>query len=293
MAAETDGRAVVVRAPAKINLTLHITGRRDDGYHLLDSLVAFADLADVLTLSEADDLILDVTGPFAGALAGLSVADNLVLRAARRLGEVLEPGRGAHINLCKNLPVAAGIGGGSADAAATLIGLSRLWGESLPANILMPLGLGLGADVPVCLAGRPMYMSGIGERLDPAPPLPAAGLALVNPGVPLSTPAVFQARVGAFSDPARLRNSPTDAAELARALATRRNDLEAPARTIAPVIGEVLAALEAAPGCLLARMSGSGATCFGLFADRDAAISAVADIDAAHAEWWGAAGVLA
>ncbi len=268
-------RALVTeRARAKVNLCLHVTGRRDDGYHLLDSLVAFAEVGDEIAAAEANELTLTIDGPFAPNLA--AGADNLVMRAARLMGG------GAALRLTKNLPVASGIGGGSADAAATLRALARLRGTDPPGTEAV---LALGADVPVCLAGQATRMSGIGERLAPVT-LPPFSMVLVNPGVGVPTGAVF-ARLP------RRDNSPLDAVpDFATAgalfdwLRSCRNDLEAPAREFAPVIGATIAALAAQPGCALARMSGSGATCFGLFETRTAATAAVARIAAAEPDWW-------
>jgi 4-diphosphocytidyl-2-C-methyl-D-erythritol kinase len=260
-------------APAKINLTLRITGRRADGYHLLDSLVVFAATGDRLTAQPASALSLTVTGPFGSGLA--AEADNLVLRAARRLAEAagVEP-HGA-ITLEKNLPVASGIGGGSSDAAAALRLLAQFWSVALPEGALDRLALGLGADVPVCLARRPARMAGIGETLSRVPALPALGMVLVNPGVACSTAAIFRARAEAGTEFSNADAVPaagwSTARSLAAALAASGNDLEAPAMSVAPVIGAVLEAIRAQPDCLLARMSGSGATCFGLFPDAAAA----------------------
>ncbi|ESW61871.1 MAG: 4-diphosphocytidyl-2C-methyl-D-erythritol kinase [Rhodobacter sp. CACIA14H1] len=263
-------------APAKINLTLHVTGRRADGYHLLDSLVVFAGVGDVVSAAPADALSLTVTGPMAAGLSG--EGDNLVLRAARLAGVA------ARIGLEKVLPVSSGIGGGSADAAATLRLLARLSGTALPARADV---LALGADVPVCLAGRTVRMTGIGEGLAAVPALPAAWLVLVNPGVGVSTPAVFRALARAENGPMpKTLPKLHGAAELAAFLAMQRNDLEAPAMALQPVIGRVKAALGAQPGCLLARMSGSGATCFALFADPLAASAAARAIRAAEPDWW-------
>lgn len=267
---------------------MHVVGRRDDGYHLLDSLVAFADFGDVVHAAPADALSLAVTGPFAAGLA--AEPDNLVLRAARALAEAVGGAPGARLTLEKHLPVASGIGGGSADAAATLRALCRLWQVTPPMDVLARLALQLGADVPVCLAGQPARMGGIGEKLAPAPRLPRCGVVLVNPGVAVATPAVFRAREGAFSSPAALPERWPDAAAMATDLQGLRNDLEAPARRICPVIGDVLAALAAQPGCLLARMSGSGATCIGLFADAAGAAGAAARI--ARDGWWSQAASL-
>ncbi len=263
-------------APAKVNLYLHVTGRREDGYHLLDSLAVFPAVGDTLTARADAVLSLTLAGRFGASLA--AEPDNLLLRAARALA----PGRGAALGLEKNLPIASGIGGGSADAAAALRVLSRLWG--MPKANLPALALGLGADVPVCLASRPARMQGIGEILAPVPALPDFGMVLVNPGVAVPTPSVFKARSGDFTSPAILPESWPDAAAMAADLRRCGNDLQAPAIGIAPVIGEVLAVLDALPGCLLARMSGSGATCFALFANAAAAQAAAQTI--ARPNWW-------
>ncbi|MGD0104360.1 MAG: 4-(cytidine 5'-diphospho)-2-C-methyl-D-erythritol kinase [Rhodopila sp.] len=268
-------------APAKVNLHLHVVGRRADGYHLLDSLVVFAGVGDRLTVSPADDLSLTLTGPFASGLE--READNLVLRAARALAAEAGIPAAGKLVLEKNLPVASGIGGGSADAAATVRLLCRFWG--LNPDTLDQLASGLGADVPVCLAGRPALLSGIGDVLAPVRKLPDVGVVLLNPGVAVSTPAVFQARSGSFSRPALLpEHGWRDAASIAATLRPMRNDLETPARLLAPPIGDALRAVAAAPGCLLARMSGSGATCFGLFATPAAARAAVPAI--MRDGWW-------
>jgi 4-diphosphocytidyl-2-C-methyl-D-erythritol kinase len=275
-------------APAKVNLYLHVTGRRDDGYHLLDSLVVFAGAADALRAAPHDGLSLEVAGPFA---AGLSAdSGNLVLRAMRALAEATGQSAGARLTLEKRLPVASGIGGGSADAAATLRLLCRLWGIAPPSAALRQIALGLGADVPVCLRSVPCRMGGIGERLDDRPALPRAGLALVNPGVAVPTAGVFRARTGGFSAPASLAPSWPDAAALAADLRRTGNDLEPAARRLQPVISTVLDALAAQPGCLLARMSGSGATCFGLFPNEGAAMQAASALR--RPGWWSWGGPL-
>jgi 4-diphosphocytidyl-2-C-methyl-D-erythritol kinase len=273
-------------APAKVNLTLRVTGRRTDAYHLLDSLVVFAGVGDRLTVHPASGLSLAVTGPFGIGLVG--EGDNLVLRAARRLAEAADIVPHGALTLEKNLPVASGIGGGSSDAAATLRLLARYWSISLPERTMERLALGLGADVPVCLARRPARMAGIGEVLSPVPALPALGMVLVNPGVACPTAAIFRARAEAGAGFSPADAVPADgwgeARSLAAALAGIGNDLEAPAMTVAPVIGEVLAAIRAQPDCLLARMSGSGATCFGLFPDAVAAVRAAGAL--AGEGWW-------
>ncbi len=270
-------------APAKINLYLHVVGKRADGYHLLDSLVAFADIGDRLMVEPAFDLTLALSGPFAGDLA--AETDNLVLRAARALAASAGVPATGTLLLEKNLPVASGIGGGSADAAAALRLLCRYWGIS-PGHAALPgIAQSLGADVPVCLSSEPSVMSGIGERLAPAPRLPDAGLVLINPGVPVATASVFRARTGPLSESAPLPAMGWPNAEsLVAALAGTSNDLEAPAVSLAPRIGTVLDALRSVPDCLMARMSGSGATCFGLFASRDDAVRAADRLT--RPGWW-------
>jgi 4-diphosphocytidyl-2-C-methyl-D-erythritol kinase len=262
-------------APAKVNLFLHVTGKRADGYHLLDSLAVFPAVGDWVGALPSETLGLQISGPFGGVLE--AEPDNLLLRAAR----ALRPGAGAVLALEKNLPVASGIGGGSADAAAALRLLAKLWGISEP---LDHPALALGADVPVCLARRPARMGGIGEALAAAPELPLFGILLVNPGVAVATPAVFRARRGGFSAPAALPAGWPDAAAMAESLAGLANDLQAPAIELQPVIGEVLNVLKALPGALLARMSGSGATCFALFATPKAAAAAARAVN--HPGWW-------
>lgn len=279
-------------APAKINLYLHVLGRRPDGYHELDSLVAFADVGDRLTVRPADALAFGVDGPFAAALSGEPPSSNLVVRAAEALAGVLGRPAAVALHLTKQLPVASGIGGGSADAAACLRALARLWGLSQGDERLRVIAARLGADVPVCLDGRAAYFGGIGDRLDPAPDLPSCPVVLVNPGVALATPAVFKARTGGFSPPARLVDRARDVAMLARMLAARTNDLAPAAIGLVPAITRVLAALDAQEGCLLARLSGSGATCFGLFEHPEQAQRAASAIAAAEPGWWARAGTL-
>ncbi|MBS0537760.1 MAG: 4-(cytidine 5'-diphospho)-2-C-methyl-D-erythritol kinase [Proteobacteria bacterium] len=279
---------VVRRARAKVNLWLNVVGRRADGYHLLDSLVAFADLADTLEASPSDGLTLTVDGPGAATLA--NEPDNLVLRAARKLADRAGVAPRAALRLTKNIPIAAGLGGGSADAAAALLALSDLWRLALPVEELFDLAGSLGADVPMCLAGRPAIASGVGERLDPAPPLPAWAILLVNPGAALSTPEVFAARTGDFSPVRSLVTPWSDLAGFIEALALRGNDLTAPAVKLRPVVGEVLDFLKGTAGVRHVAMSGSGATCFALYAN-DAEAQAAAK--ALPAAWWRHAGTLA
>lgn len=275
-------------APAKVNLYLHVTGRRPDGYHLLDSLVVFAGVGDSLAAEPADALTLRIEGPLAPAVpAG---PDNIILRAAQALRDAAgRPGLGARLVLRKVLPVAAGIGGGSADAAAALRLLQALWALDLPADRLHAIATLLGADVPVCLAGRPAAMSGIGECLRRAPNLPAGWLVLVNPGIPVPTGPVFAALDGFGPPPPPLPARIPTIGALAELLAERRNDLELPARARVPAIDGVLAALAGQRDCLLARMSGSGGTCFGLFAHAAAAARAAEEIARRAPDWWVAA----
>jgi 4-diphosphocytidyl-2-C-methyl-D-erythritol kinase len=277
-------------APAKLNLYLHVVGRRADGYHLLDSLVAFAAPADEITAEAAPSLSLALRGPYAAALGDVP-SDNLVWRAAERLAAAAGWPSAAALTLTKNLPVASGIGGGSSDAAATLKALAALWRLEPGRVDLAAIAQTLGADVPVCLAARAAWLGGIGETVEPVPGLPPVMALLVNPGIALSTPAVFKARQGAFSAPARFA-MPADAAELAALLAARRNDLTDAAIALVPAIGDVLERLASLEGALIARMSGSGATCFALFAAADSATAAAARLSAERPGWWVAAGRL-
>ncbi|WP_226782018.1 4-(cytidine 5'-diphospho)-2-C-methyl-D-erythritol kinase [Oceaniglobus trochenteri] len=250
-------------APAKINLTLHVTGQREDGLHLLDSLVVFADVGDSVRVTPADDWSFTVTGPRAGYVP--QDESNLVMRAARMTG-----GMPCAITLDKHLPIASGIGGGSSDAAACLRALKRLDGRAIPRRLER-----LGADVPVCLRARPCRMTGIGETLKDVPVFPPLSAILVNPGLGVATVSVFKALRSREHPPmAAELPSWTDAADLVGWLATQRNDLEPPACRIVPEIEQTLTALRATEGCLLARMSGSGATCFALYDRHEVAESA-------------------
>jgi len=284
------------RASAKVNLTLRILGKCADGYHELESLVVFARLADEVTLTPDAPLGLDVDGPTAAA-AG-DVADNLVLRAARELAARIDGVQLGRFTLTKHLPVAAGLGGGSSDAAAALRLIMRVNGIAPDDRRVLDAARATGADVPVCLDPRPRVMRGIGEILSVPLGLPALPAVLVNPRVPVPTKDVF-ARLGLASGERRGEASEIDAGglkdrdALIRYLATQPNDLEPPARTLQPVISDVLAALSGCAGCRFARMSGSGATCFGLF-DTDAAAAAAAQrMSGAQPGWWVAPTVFA
>ncbi len=283
MAAEAGGAAEL--APAKLNLFLHLRGRRADGYHLIESLVVFPALGDRLTVEDGPGLSLSLAGPFGDMLP--SDGDNLVLRAAERLASAAAAPRRAALRLEKSLPVASGIGGGSADAAAALRLLARHWVVAVPEG----LALSLGADVPVCLAARPAIMTGIGERLSPAPAMPAAAVVLANPMVAVSTAEVFRSverRDCPPASPAPPGGFATLAA-LAEWLAAQRNDLQAAALRACPAIAEVLEALAPAP---LVRMSGSGATCFALHETQPQAEAAAERLRRARPGWWVAAAPL-
>ena len=272
---------IVETARAKVNLALHILGRRADGYHELDSIVAFADVGDRLRFEPAEKFELVVDGPFANDVpAG---EDNLALRAARALGRCVMPAR---IHLTKNLPVASGVGGGSADAAAVLRGLTRLAGRTIEPALLRSLAQSLGADVPVCLSSRASRMTGIGERVEEIAGYTRRFAVLVNPMLPLATADVFKELGLACGDRGFAGIQRAD--DLARC----RNDLEAPALRLAPQIGDVLNALRVQEGVTLARMSGSGATCFGLFEHPAAAGIAAERIKAGCPAWWVVATVL-
>jgi 4-diphosphocytidyl-2-C-methyl-D-erythritol kinase len=276
MQGQTTADMVTELARAKINLALHVLGRRADGYHELDSVVAFASVADELHVEKAAHLSFAVHGPFANAVP--SGEDNLVLRAYGLVREIL-PLPPVRFELTKNLPVAAGIGGGSADAAAALRALFRMSGQKPPADAVQALALRLGADVPVCLASVACRMQGVGEQIAALEVPPAVALVLVNPGVACATSEVFR----------RLALKPGDTHGKAIDLfapQSWRNDLEAAARATVPEIGSVLEALHRDPVLTSVRMSGSGATCFALASSLADAQSAAARIKAEHAGWW-------
>jgi 4-diphosphocytidyl-2-C-methyl-D-erythritol kinase len=282
-------------APAKVNLTLRVTGRRPDGYHELESLVAFTRVGDRLAFAPGDALALAVAGPFAAA-AG-EVADNLVLKAARELARRVPDLALGRFDLLKELPVAAGLGGGSADAAAALRLLARANALALDDPRLAAAARATGADVPVCLDAKPRVMRGIGEILSAPVALPPLPAVLVNPGAPLATKDVFAAfaRAGAAKPAApfdAVGIGGTSVETVLAALAGGTNDLEPAAISLCPAVADVLAALAATPGCRLACMSGSGATCFGLYLSEAAAATAAQGIAAAHPDWWVRATVL-
>ncbi len=290
----TGSGALIEKAPAKLNLTLHIRGRRDDGWHDLESLVAFAGAGDLLSLEPADALSLVVEGPMAGACG--PVDSNLVLKAARALAQRVPGLRAGRFCLLKRLPAAAGIGGGSSDAAAALRLLARLNGLAPDDPRVFDAALATGSDVPVCLDPRARMMRGRGEELGPRIVLPPLFAVLVNPGVGLETARVF-AEIGLDRGEASPFGShPLIEAEtfdsLMPKLRRARNDMEDAACVLAPVVSDTLAVLAAARGAKLARMSGSGATCFVLFADCRAAARAAKVIVRDHPGWWAKASAL-
>jgi len=282
----------VESARAKINLALHVLDRRADGYHALDSLVVFARVADTLTVSGDHDGFIDlaVDGPFAEDLqANTAPDDNLVLAVARGLAEAYpDPSAGGvRLHLSKQLPVAAGLGGGSADAAAALRLLNRLWRLDLNHEQLVHLGLSLGADVPVCLLSRPARVQGIGDTVTPVSGIPAMTVVLVNPGIAVSTRRVFRRLEQTERLPLPKILEPAGSLmEFVFWLRKTRNDLYMPASKEAPLIEKAVRALAADPGCMFARMSGSGATVFGIFMSNEAANRAAARLHAAEPQWW-------
>jgi len=284
----SDGTAPTVRqkAYAKFNLYLHITGQRPDGYHELDTLFAFTEYGDDLTLTPADQFSLNVDGAFGSVLT--NPRENLVWKAAQSLAEHMDMPMSEAVELVKVLPVAAGLGGGSADAAAVLRGLIDLWRVTPDESSLHDIALKLGADVPACLYSLGAQASGIGDELQTVS-LPHCGVLLVNPGIGLQTGDVFTAwhdTDSPYRSGKRQIGDVSTFEALVRCIQDASNDLEAPAIALVPQIGDVLAALASQPACALARMSGSGATCFGLFAEQSEALAAGNKLASAHPDWW-------
>ncbi len=285
--AEDSGRSAAVTwsAPAKINLALHVTGRRADGYHELDTLAVFADCGERISVVPANDVTLAVSGPFAAqAPAGKA---NLALRSAQQLRKAVGASGGAMIRLEKHLPAGAGLGGGSADAAATLNGLNILWQAGLNDRTLAELGVGLGADVAMCVYSRALRASGIGEIIEPVSTLPPLPLVLVWPGKPVSTDSVFKQlhNVSNTALPTR-PNAFATVEDLVDYLVQTRNDLQQTAIEAEPAIADTLDALRDTGKCLLSRMSGSGSACFGIYPDRDHAHKASEALISRHMDWW-------
>ncbi|MET1411016.1 4-(cytidine 5'-diphospho)-2-C-methyl-D-erythritol kinase [Roseibium sp. HPY-6] len=279
-------------ARAKVNLALHVTGVRKDGYHLLESLVVFPQIGDRLAAEPSDKLECVVEGPFANDLEG-PPASNLVLKAAKLFAEITgQSDLAVKLTLSKRLPVASGIGGGSSDAATTLRLLEDFTGAYLADDQLHHLALSLGADVPVCLNAEPRIMRGIGGDLSPAPRLPKGGIVLVNPKVGVSTPEVFKALTKKDNPPmSRLPDSFESLETMVAFLKECRNDLQKPATDLCSVIGETISALQSDERVLLTRMSGSGATVFGL-CDAEVSMNIERTLRAAHPQWWIASGAL-
>src|ERR1041384_7176225 len=272
-------------APAKINLFLHVGEKRSDGFHDLESLVVFADIGDTLTFSPSSELTLTLEGRFAQRLGAED--DNLVLRAARALARRVGRPAAAAIRLMKELPVASGIGGGSADAAAVLRGLPRLWALDLSWAALRAVAETIGSDVPVCVESKSSWMEGRGERVAPVSALPLISMLLVNPGIAVSTADVFRSLTSRQGTGTISRTLPLSLPrELIAFLKSTSNDLQAPAQRIAPAIGVVLDELSRMPGAELWRMSGSGATCFALFEDQDSTEMAEIALSRTHPDWW-------
>ena len=284
-AGDAPARAEIARA--KVNLFLHVLGRRPEGFHLLRMMVVFPKIGDLITVEPAVGLSLSVSGPFSDGLS--AGEDNLTLGAAAALSAAMGGAPGAALHLQKNLPIAAGVGGGSADAGAALRLLARIWPGADRAD-LPDIAFALGADAPMCLAQTPAIVGGIGERLTPAPAFPGFWVVLVNPMTPLPTAEVFaglerRENPAGATAPARF----ADLAHLTSWLSTQRNDMESAARRLRPEIGRVLSALAWDRSCLFHRMSGSGATCFGVYATKADAMSAADRLRGAEPKWWVAA----
>jgi 4-diphosphocytidyl-2-C-methyl-D-erythritol kinase len=274
-------------APAKVNLALHVVGQRPDGYHLIETLVTFADKGDVVTVLKSVQDRFSISGPFADALQGEQ--DNLVLKARDRLRTALsetgQPAPPVDIRLEKNLPVASGIGGGSADAAATLRALLKFWSATLPPQKLNEISLGLGADVPMCLAGKPAFVCGIGDIVASLENMPSFSAILANPQKPVSTPEIFKRLHKKDNPPLAPHEGISGLDDWLHYLASSRNDLEPSARQLVTEIAEISAMLETS-GAAFVRMSGSGATCFGLFKSAAQADAALTELEASRPDWY-------
>ncbi len=279
---------ISVTAPAKLNLSLHITGKRMDGYHLLESLVAFTQFGDELTIEPADELLLSVSGEFASVLPAAS-PDNLVMKAALALQRLCGTSQGAHITLIKNLPVGSGMGGGSSDAAAVLQGLLRLWNIKPDRKQFEMLCLSLGSDVPMCMAGGAAFVRGVGDDISSVVLAADVHVLLVHPREPLLTADVYRAFSSPFSASVSMPMRINSFAQLISLISPMHNVLEQPAKKLMPQIESIVQNIAAQDGCAFARMSGSGAGCFGLFESRQAAEAAKASITRLQPRWWCAA----
>lgn len=273
-------------AAAKVNLYLHVTGKLDNGYHTLDSLITFADTGDKISVSPANEFTFEMNGRFADALKDEPPENNLVVRAAKRIAQEVDGDLHVKITLTKNLPVAAGLGGGSSDAAATIRALLQHWKKSVNDEKLQALGAELGADIPVCMKVKTARVRGFGEILTPVKLNEPLYAVLIHPGKSCSTADIFGKYGGAYSQNADIPASIKDTGALLAALAKTRNDLENTAKKVVPEIGSALQAIGVQEGCVLARMSGSGATCFGLFTSRKMAENSAFVIQINNPKWW-------
>lgn len=287
--------ALHIFSPAKINLYLHITGRMDNGYHALDSLVGFVDVGDTITITPADEFCFNVDGPFAKSFHAKELdsspsSSNIAVKAAWDLSRALQKPLNVCVSLSKNLPLASGIGGGSANAAAVVWGLMEYWDipkdGDFSQNHLGELLLQLGADVPVCFHCTPARLRGIGEILDPAPLMEETPIVLIHPGKPCNTAQIFAHYLGEFHDAQTLPHDLQRFDDFILFLCNRSNDLYSAACDIVPEIKNIVASLDGYKGCALARMSGSGSTCFGLFEDEVDARNAAKEIAADNPDWW-------
>ena len=282
----TSFDAIHDTARAKINLYLHVTGKRPDGYHLLESMIGFAEIGDGIAIEESDQFALTLEGPFAHALKGTNIKDNLIYKAAHGFAELLNMPPHMHITLTKNLPVAAGLGGGSADAAAVLRALVQYWKLDNPPD-LSSLLTALGADVPVCYHQKSGVVSGIGDVMEKPITLPALPILLINPNIPCLTTNIFKALKPPYSGGMALSPATFETvSSLSQYLKTTRNDLRAPAEAFDPDITGMIEELEAQPLCHFAQMTGSGATCFGLFESTQDTQNAAKALQESHPTWW-------
>lgn len=277
-----------VFAPAKLNLFLHLTGKRQDGYHTLDSLVCFADIGDMITFEEAERFSFHIDGPFANVFQsqrGYIDDNNLVVKAVRNMSQIADRALNIKITLTKNLPIASGLGGGSSDAASTLWGLQQFWNYRIDDTIIQHVMVRLGADVPVCYLCQPTVMRGIGDHLVSHPMMPEIPIVIVNPNISCSTRDVFLHHSGYYREVINVPERFSSAETLVDFLKQTHNDLYDPALCCVPDISNVLHALNAFDSCLFSRMSGSGASCFGLFATMDEALSAVQTLTSEYPDW--------
>ncbi len=291
----TQTKLLTIFAPAKINLYLHVTGRLDNGYHTLDSLVAFADIGDQIEIEAANDFEFRVKGPYAGAFNNKELdsspnSSNLVVRAAWSLAQAAQKVPNIRATLTKNLPIASGVGGGSSDAAAIIWGLLEWWDLSAQSHYLPGLMSRLGADIPVCLNCKPARMRGTGDILDPAPPMDEIPVVLVHPGKPCPTAHIFTRYTKTFKQPQALPKSLEGFDTLVSFLKQQDNDLLGAACELVPEIENVINGLNGQKGCALARLSGSGATCFGLFEHEMDAVEAAKTLAFENPDWWVKAG---